>query len=478
LKAGEFFIELGIKGHEKTISSLSKAKSLIGELGSTSLEAKAAILATAYAFERMMSSSARTGTEMTNFSNFTGISVKTLQQYQYAAAQVGVSNEEIASSFKSVQNIMTSMRFGKGAPEGLAMMMEVLQRGGSNFDPNRAKTDIEYVMRKLQEYANLEKDISKRNLVMKSFGLGEGVVAGMARNAFRPEIFSKAPMFTDKETNQLDKVNAAFSNLSIKIKMAAWHFTAIHGAQLVKDFTFMADGVIKLANAFEKLSTKLKLFETAGHMLEGISNIFKITGEIIDKVQGKELKKGDILHLEPNQEMVPGVSGPISKFFGDLISQVMPKKAEPAPAYTGKIPLPATTGPAPVIKNTLPAQHYLASNKKPVENKIYVQPAESKPSRAIATPSIAAPLKSNAAAPATSNAQVKPAINVSPIVSPQLKVAPAISPLATAPNSSTQNNNVNQTFNFQNDGSDHKQVGNEVQKAVTKAFFQIPQGGY
>ena len=57
------------------------------------------------------------------------------------------------------------------------------------------------------------------------------------------------------------------------------------------------------------------------------------------------------------------------------------------------------------------------------------------------------------------------------------QVAPTISPLANGGKTSNQNNNVNQTFNFNNADIDHKQVGNETQVAITKAFFKFHRGG-
>lgn len=401
---GEFFVNLGVKGSEKTLGALTSVKTGISDLSNISLEAKAAILATVYALERLMSSSAKTGTNIQNFNSLTGISGKTLQQYQYAAAQVGISNEEMAGSFKSIQNVMTAMRFGKGAPEGMAMLMGKL---GGNFDPNRAKTDTEYVMRKLQEYANLEKDISKRNLVMKSFGLGEGVVAGMARNAFKPEILSKAPVFSDKEVSQLDKVNAAFANLGIKVQMAMGHFTAMHGGKLVKELSMIVDKVIQLTNAFIKMAETIKLFEGIGKVFEGWAKIFEAVTAGVTAVTGA------IQSPEKRKE----VTGEVTGFFKEMPG-VFKAMAEDlfTPGKTENAPLAA-----------------------PVAQKIIAQ----------------------STAPNLSN-----------------DVAPIMSSLNNNQKSSTQNNNVNQTFNFQADGSDHKQVGDAAQKAITKAFFQIPQGGY
>jgi hypothetical protein len=361
VNVGELFLSLGVKGSEKTIGALSETKKGMGELGSMSLEAKAAILGVVYAFERMMAQSSKVGTDLENFNALTGISAQTLQRYQYAARQVGVSNEEMTSSFKGVQNTMTAMRLGKGAPEGLALLS-----GKVGFDANRAKTDTAYVMKKLQEYANAEHEVGMRNFVLKSFGLSENVMTAMARNAFKPEVMAKAPTYDEKELKQLDRANAAWANLSNKVQMAIGHFNAMHGGQLVKDISLITDKVIKLADVFLKLANT-HIFEAATGGVEAVTGALKKPGGT------KELGQNVLGFVKE----MPGV-------FSAMASDVLSK-----------------------------------SNTNPVSPKM--------------------------------NAAVQP--------------------------NSTQNNNVNQTFHFQTDGSDHKQVGDVAQKAVTKAFYQIPQQG-
>lgn len=381
MNIGELFINLGIKGTDKTIGALTDTKKGLGEVASMSLEAKAAILGAFYAFERLMSSSAHAGNSLENFTALTGISNQTLQQYQYAARQVGLSNEEMAGSFKSVQNVMTTMRLGKGQPEGLGML-----QGKVGFDASRGLRDTEYVMKKLQEYANKEHEVGMRNFVLKSFGLSEGAIAAMSRNAFRPEILKKAPTYNESEVKSLDRANAAWSNLGNKIAMAFGHFNAMHGEKLVTDLSKIVTQVVKLAEALVTLSNKLHVFEILGKVLgvaaTGVGGVASIiSGATASKTGGQLLGLG--------------------KDFVNLFTE-------------------------------------LSSSKSSASSKLQLIP---------------------------------PANPITPGV-----IQPSVSK-AVQPNK-TQNNNVQQTFHFQTDGSDHKQVGDAAQKGITRAFFQIPQGGY
>lgn len=275
MNIGELFVNLGVKGSEKTLGALTGVKKGLGEAKSMSIEAKAAIVGAVYALERLFAASGAMGTSLTNFNALTGLSAKQLQQWQYAARQAGVANEEFTGSIKSVQNSMTNMLLGKGAPEGLAM---VAQKVG--FDPKRAR-DTFYVLEQLQKFArSAPADVG--NSVLKSFGLGEGTIAAMRRNAFTPDVMSKAPTYNDSQIQALDKANIAWSNLGSKIEMAVGKFNAKHGLQLVRDISMVTDQVLKLIEAFVGLADKLKIFSVIGKVFEGWTSIFKGVSEGVE----------------------------------------------------------------------------------------------------------------------------------------------------------------------------------------------------
>lgn len=283
----ELFVELGIKGSEKTVQGMKNIKNGLGEIKSLSLETKAAILGALYGLEKMMSQSAQMGTGLTNFTALTGLSAKTLQQWQYAARQAGVSSEEFTGNLKGVQSAMTNMLMGKGAPEGMGLLANKV-----GFDPKRAR-DTFYVMEQLQKFARsgVPEDLS--NNVMKSFGLGEGTIAAMRRNVFQPDTFKRAPLYSEGETKQLDKVNVAWSNLGQKIQMAFGRFTSKHGMQIVTDIGNITMGVIKLADALTSLADKLKVFDIFTTSIDGLTKLMRLaSGESLDEIMKGDNKKG------------------------------------------------------------------------------------------------------------------------------------------------------------------------------------------
>lgn len=281
----ELFVNLGVKGQDSASKALGGVKTGLGEIKTMSIEAKAAIIGAIYALERMMSSSAKAGTDLSNFGALTGLSAQSLQQWQYAARQVGVESEDLTGSLKGVQGAMTNMLLGKGAPEGMAMLANKV-----GFDATKAR-DTFYVMQQLQKLAQTVPPDVGNNLI-KSFGVSEGVIAAMRRNAFNPETMAKAPRYSGNEIEQLDKVNVAWANLGNKIQMAFGHFTAAHGLQIVKDIGNITMGVIKLAEALTILADKTKVFEIFTTSIDGLTKLMRLaSGESLDSVTKGDNKK-------------------------------------------------------------------------------------------------------------------------------------------------------------------------------------------
>lgn len=267
MTVGELFVNLGVKGDDKALKATEGVRKGMEGVASSGLAAKAAILAAMYGLEHLMSTSAQAGIGLTNFSATTGLSGQRLQEWQYAAQQAGITGDEFTGSLKSVQNAMTNMLLGKGAPEGYGLVaMKV------GLDPSRIK-DTYYVLSKLQEFAKtVPPNIAAS--VIKSFGVSDGVLAGMQRQVFNQDNFAKAPKYSEGEIKTLDKVGVAWANLGQKIQMAIGHFTAGHGMQIVGDISKLVPQVLELANAFAKLADQMKVFKVIGKVFEGWSLIF------------------------------------------------------------------------------------------------------------------------------------------------------------------------------------------------------------
>jgi len=273
----ELFVKIGVKGGDQAKKAFSEVDKGIRGVQSSSLAAKAAIVGVIYALQRMSSSSAKMGTTLNNFSASTGLSAKKLQEWQYAGQQVGISNEAIQSSVQGVQDSIVKMRLGLGSPMGLSQLIDL-----TGFDTTKAD-DTFYVLEKLQELSQKVKPAVGKTLI-DSFGAG-AMFTGFRQNAFRDDVFKRAPILSDKEISNLAKVDAGWKNFFQKFNMSVARLNAKFGPKLIVDLQMVADKFLMLTDAVIRLAKEMKLFDKLGTVIENITNLMNL-------VQGLYKDKG------------------------------------------------------------------------------------------------------------------------------------------------------------------------------------------
>lgn len=279
MNVGEFFVLLGVKGDDKSKKAIGGVDTAIKDVKNSSVAAKIAILGVVYGLERMMSQSMQAGTGLKQFADFTGLSAVELQKWQYAGRQFGVGADEIASGAKTVQSAMAQMRMGMGAPAGMSFLDQVVGLENEKVD------DAFYMLGKLQEFAK-KVQTPMANEVLKSFGLSEKMIAAMRNNAFNPEAFAKAQVYSTSAIDTLNKSNAMWSNLGDKMQKMFGNFTVKNGPVLISNITKLADVFVKLADSLTNVIQKYKLFDLIGQSIIGWT-------QILDAMSGKKPLEGD-----------------------------------------------------------------------------------------------------------------------------------------------------------------------------------------
>jgi hypothetical protein len=331
VQVGELFINLGVKGQEKTIAALTGIRGGLNDTTSNALAAKAAIVGLLYAVGKLISDTGQVGTSLTNANATLGMSTRLLQQYQYAARQAGASNEEMTGSFKSLSQIATDVLLKGNAPEGLARIAQVtkMQTGEMlRLLKSASEGDVIPLFKILDQYARLETNIGYRNKNLKGMGISEGIAAGSIRNKFTPEILEKAPLYGDKEVKSLDNAHIGWKNLANTMEMAFGHFNAKHGAEIVGELNKIIPKVIDLAEAFDKLATNLGVFEKFGKIIEGWTYILQGLLYIVNEMNksgegapGEKNKPGDTRPGTPKSRNAAKdkiLSEGISSFLGQM----------------------------------------------------------------------------------------------------------------------------------------------------------------
>lgn len=248
----DLFVNIGVKGDGKAKSALGGMKSAISDIGTAALTAVAATTALVYALEQVMSNSMKQGTELQKFGNLTGLSTDKLQRWQYMARQSGESAEDMAGSIKNVQDAMSKMLLGKGAPEGLGVVAKTV-----GFDSSKAR-DTFYVMDKLREYARTAPP-DMGNQILKSFGLSEDAIQTMRTSKVELDKIKPSNLYSAREIAQLAAVDRAWGNLWNTMKMMAGHGTAKFGMDVVKEISSALNLIVRMGTALTNLSTPLKV---------------------------------------------------------------------------------------------------------------------------------------------------------------------------------------------------------------------------
>lgn len=484
---GELFFNIGVKGSDKTKESLGDVEKGLKGIGSMSIEAKAAIIGAVYALEQLFAKSGAAGTNLSNYNALFGGSVKTLQQYQYAARQVGVSNEETESTFKSLADQMQKTRLGLGQPGGIGQVH--FKTGSfSAQEVQRFETHPEELIQKLQKYAQSEKDAGLRNQTLKTFGLSDNFISALTKKKFTPESFGRAPTYSEKEIGQLDKANIAWSNLGAKIDMAIGHFNALHGGEIVGDISKLVPEVLKLVNAFLKLADSVKLFTGIGKIFEGWAAIFSGITTTVDTLTGaaKDPKKAASLK-ESTSDFVHDLPS-MFKVMGEGVMDQMNYSPEVATGERQKMwdnygrDAPTQHNPLPshketITNNTSKSEKEISTSNKEVSRQILTDKKDS--SRHTSTERVTN--KEKVTNNWTNQKMDKSKPSSLRLVVPPSPMLPKVSSFVPKIAGPTHNNkvanhtyNVNQSLHFANDGKNSKATGDTVKKAVLDAFRQLP----
>ncbi len=310
MKIAQFFIGLGVKGDGKSRNAIFGVNKSLAEVKSMSLGAKAAIAAAIFGLERLMSSSAKSGTNLLNFASITGLSAKNLQQWQYAARQAGISSDSLQGSVESVQKAITNMRLHNQAPAGFGIFADKVRLDNKRID------DTFYMLEKMQEFSQKVRPDLAAN-ILGSMGLSSDVIAGMTRNVFNEDVFKKAPIFNDKTVGRLNKVDAAWGNLGHQIQMTIGQLSADHGLGVIQELGKTAKEVAGLINGLAKFADQIKFFEYFRDSLQGITLLLKTMGDVLEP-----LFKGEFLKFFKNYYggLIDGVLGAgitVGEKFGD-----------------------------------------------------------------------------------------------------------------------------------------------------------------
>lgn len=410
MKIAEFFVQMGIKGAEKTTQALGGIQKGMFDLSSQSLLTKAGILGMLYGLERLTNIAGEQGMALLQFANYTGLSTDRLQKWQYVARQSGVSAEEMTGSIKGIQDAMSKMRTGQGAPMGWSDVARTVGLDFSKVD------DTFYVIDKLKEYAkttNLPRGLA--NQYLASFGLSESTIQMLRTTRYEIDKVKPGNIFSSREISQLASIKVQWENFWDGIKKAGVRIAGSYSPEVIKN----------LQGAFDWVLTTIQNIRTLIKEIPEIGAAFKAVGLIVAAYFAPmtTIFAGITMLLNEWQKKRKGEDNIFDDLFG--------KKDE-----TGQDKINRMDNMINKVKSFLGLEEeYTPEMRKgPLSSKV----------------------KSLAEKP-------------SPL-SGLVGVAPKMQPISGAQN----NINVQQTLQFQHDGKNAQKTGESTSKAIKDAFYQMP----
>lgn len=282
---GDLYVNLGVKGSEKTVGALGDVKKGMGDIKSISLEAKAAILATVYGLEQMTSSSLQLGNSLQNTSTLIGVSEQVLYRYGTAARAVGGTLEDVQGSFEKIFDLGAKIATGQSRPKGLEYINSILGPMGKAITQQEMEQDQEAVMQKLQTFA-LRKDVplNRKYEALLSM-VSKSTATDLEKGAFETKRLDKIKTPSEGEFKRLEKGSAAVEEVKIKVDKAFLDFTAKYGASLAANLDKLIPAMTQLITAILNLGDTIHAWKIVGATVGGVGEAIEGDAKVIDWAQ-------------------------------------------------------------------------------------------------------------------------------------------------------------------------------------------------
>ena len=277
--AGEFFVNLGIKGSEKSLDALSSVKSSFKSLTSASLEAKAAIVAAFYELGKATSASGDFGMNIENQSILLGTSTKMIQALDLSMSDAMGTTVDFGATMGKLQKSLSGLAYdAKGNVQGLGLMIDVLSKDKTIKMPdlkemNAWKDNIpQFTQRLSQMIMTMDKiqgpqQTSARNWLARTFQLSDAELVAMAKGGLTPERIAK---FMGKSLSdaQIKDLARNKQNMYRAVEDMTKGFDKLMSDKtIVKGIENITSAISGLVHALENLNGKMKIFETMGKIL-------------------------------------------------------------------------------------------------------------------------------------------------------------------------------------------------------------------
>ncbi len=203
MRAGELFIEIGLKGADKVIGSLKDVTGEIGNAVSKSLLLRSAIVGIVYEMQKLGRTTISDAFNFIDYERITGASVKNLERMVFINREFSVSAESTAKALESLYSKLLH-------PESYAQIGAPFAALGVPFEYQEALKDPTYAVKQLQKLWFADRNIATR--AAEIMGLGAFIPA-LSEGRFTEKNIARAPIVSVEDLRTLDEFKRQLSLL-------------------------------------------------------------------------------------------------------------------------------------------------------------------------------------------------------------------------------------------------------------------------
>jgi hypothetical protein len=275
--------ELQLKTNAKLFSQIAQGKGSLSDLasafGAISVESAAVLgifSGVAVGLGKISQYATKAGEEFFKFHLTTGLSIKSLQEWQFAAVRFGASGEDIVNSISSIQQAQTDIQLGQGNMAPWALL---------GINPNQNPVDVlSQIHDKIKEGGEISAAMGKK--LTAQLGINDSTFQMLRRADLSVVQLKKDMLISSENTKAFDQVNQAMGLMEYKFGVVAQKIgtmlaPAAQGlANLLEDIADITLSVLDVFNDFDNSSFGKWLAKTMD-LLDKFIDPFRIFNDVV-----------------------------------------------------------------------------------------------------------------------------------------------------------------------------------------------------
>lgn len=238
----ELFIKIGFKVDNQ--ASFDKA---VGQLGIGEVKAinlKHAVVGLGASFTALMYFAANAATGLYKFHLNTGLSTKSLQEWEYAGRRANVAAGQVQGAIESIQDAQAQIALGQGNVAPWALL---------GIDPRQDPFQVLLeIHKRIKETGGIAPVMGR--YLTSQMGISEDMFQFLRRDNLELGQLKDKFVQTDKEQKSLDELNGRWGQMRYQIEQIGIKFADLHSAQILAWIKEMAPWIEKAATWLAKLA--------------------------------------------------------------------------------------------------------------------------------------------------------------------------------------------------------------------------------